>query len=65
MHFRNYFLKLKMPTFYYSDRIRIIICLNNTKSLPRFISVKFLLNLSASANTFAPVTPSQLPPKIL
>ena len=52
-----------MPTFYYSDII--IIYGNNSKSIPRLRSVKFLLILSTSARTFAPSSPILFSPKII
>ena len=63
MHFKNYFLKLKMPTFYYSDLI--IIYVNNSKNIRRLRSVKFLLILNAFASALAPSSPILLPPKII
>ena len=53
--FRNYFLKLKMPKFYYSDKI--IISVNNNKNIPRLSWAKFMLSYSASAIDFATSSP--------
>ena len=57
MPFWNYFIKLKLHTFYYSDRIIVIIYVNNSKNMPRLMSVKLVLTLSASARALAPSSP--------
>ena len=49
----NYILKLKMPSFDYSDGIIVIIYVNNIKNIHRLRCVKFLLSLSASESAFA------------
>ena len=63
MHFRNYFSKLKMPTYYYSEII--IIYVNNSNNIHSVRLVKFLLSLSASASAFAPFTPISFCSKII
>ena len=61
--FRNYFLKLIIPTYYYSDII--IIYVNNSKNIPSYRLVKFLLSLSTSASAFVPSVPISLPSNII
>ena len=61
--FRNYLLKVKIPTLYYSDII--IIYVNNRKNIRKSRLAKFLLNFSASASAFAPYGPILLLPKII
>ena len=61
--FRNYFFKLIMSTFYYSDII--IIYVNNNKNIHRLRWAKFLLSFSASASAFAPSSPILLLSKII
>ena len=66
MHFLNYFAKLKMTTFGYSDRIIVIfICVNNCKNKLRLLPVKFLLSMSTSASAFAPSLPILFCTKIM
>ena len=56
-----------MPTFYYSDKILLIVItyVNHSKNIHKFSLVKFLLSLRASASAFAPSSPILLPPKIM
>ena len=65
MHFRNNLIKLNMQTFYYSDKIILIIYVFNSKNLLRSSWVKYLLSLRASANAFAPSVPISLSSKIM
>ena len=65
MLYRNNFLKLKMSAFNYSDRIIVIICVNNCKNIHRLRLVKFLFSLSTSASAFAPSTQISFRPKIM
>ena len=54
-----------MQAFYYSDRIIVIIYVNNSKNIPRSRLVKFLLSFSASTSALAPSTPISLKTKIM
>ena len=54
-----------MHTFYYSDRIIVIIIGNNSKNIHRLRSVKCLLSASASASAFPPSTPILFHPKVV
>ena len=63
--FYELILKIKNDKFSYSDRIIIIICVNNSKNILRLRTVKFLLTLIASASAFAPSSPILLLPKTM
>ena len=52
-----------MTTFYFSDRIIVIIWGNNSNKIHRSRLVKFSFNLSASASTSAPSEPILLQSK--
>ena len=65
MNFINFFQKLKMPTFDYSDKIIVMIYVKYSNYIPRLSLVKFLFSLSASASAIEPSSPIIFLPKIM